>query len=156
MQNQVESVRDRLVGQVREILVAWRDLRRALRAGLPLALADTAADLGDQLERLIHPGFISATPPEQLPELPRYLRAMTLRLERARRDPQRDRERAGRVRHWSHAYWSQPPQQREQPQWRAFRWLLEELRVATFAQELGTREPVSEQRLRHRWRELAA
>ena len=75
--------------------------------------------------------------------MPRYLRAVAVRAERAALSPAKDAEKAAALVPFADWETHVPPVQRE-----AFRWLLEEFRVSVFAQELGTAQPVSAQRLR--------
>jgi ATP-dependent helicase HrpA len=117
-----------------------------------------SADIRQQLERLLAPGWLARTRWERVQHLPRYLRAASLRLDKLRTDPARDarlaaevagietpyrREAAGRARHGT------PTAELEQ-----FGWLLEELRVSLFAQELRTPVPVSVKRLTKLWQTL--
>ncbi len=105
------------------------------------------ADLREQRDELLAPGFLRDTPASQLAHLPRYVRAMRLRAERLRHDPVRDQARMLQV----HGYWREYLKRRASgatpASLAAFRWLIEELRVSLFAQELGTPSPVSPKRL---------
>ncbi len=105
-------------------------------------------DLRAQLAGLVHPGFVRDTPPEAFNELPRYLKALALRAERALRDPTRDQQRMLEVQPFAKAL--DDARRRGialEAGWQALRWDLEELRVSLFAQELGTKRPVSAKRL---------
>jgi ATP-dependent helicase HrpA len=105
-------------------------------------------DLRAQLAGLVHPGFVRETPPEAFNELPRYLKALALRAERALRDPTRDQQRMLEVQPFAKAI--DDARRRGtalEPGWQTLRWDLEELRVSLFAQELGTKRPVSAKRL---------
>jgi len=105
-------------------------------------------DLRAQLAGLVHPGFVRETPPEAFNELPRYLKALALRAERALRDPTRDQQRMLEVQPFAKAL--DEARRRGialETGWQALRWDLEELRVSLFAQELGTKRPVSAKRL---------
>jgi ATP-dependent helicase HrpA len=105
-------------------------------------------DLRAQLQALIHPGFLRSTPASALRELPRYLRAMALRAERLRLDPQRDQARLLELQPFTTALEQARAAGREaDSRWQALRWEIEELRVSLFAQALGTRQPVSIKRL---------
>ena len=106
-----------------------------------------AADLRDQLARLIQPGFVADTPPLGLAELPRYLNAAATRLERAQRDPACERANRQSLLPLWQAFWHAYPPHADNPAWIELRWLLEELRVALFAPQLGTTQPVSVARL---------
>ncbi|MEP6668306.1 MAG: ATP-dependent RNA helicase HrpA [Chthoniobacter sp.] len=95
------------------------------------------------LQRLLPADFLARTPHAQLPHLFRYLRAIQIRAERAEVSPAKDAEKAKQL--LPFAKWENhvPEPQRE-----AFRWMLEEFRVSLFAQELGTAQPASAQRLK--------
>jgi ATP-dependent helicase HrpA len=142
----------RLVGTV---LTEYAALTKKL-GGMQKAFPQAAADIGAQLAELMPKKFILATPFERLQHYPRYLKAIALRLDKARNDPVRDTRLM--------ADWQAlgKPWERErnatlksgQPQdafLDEFRWLLEELRVALFAQELKTSSPVSVKRLQKMW-----
>ncbi len=119
------------------------------------ALARAATDIRAQLARLICKGFVSATPWEQLSHLPRYLKAMQLRLEKYPRDPDRDAKHAHSIAELWKRYEERLEKQRKagavDTRLEEFRWLLEELRVSLYAQELKTPFPVSYKRLDKIW-----
>jgi ATP-dependent helicase HrpA len=114
------------------------------------------ADIEAQLMRLFPAGFIADTPPAQLAHYPRYLKAIAARLDKLKADPARDAARMNEIAAL------QAPYLREQlarkgvadPKLDEFRWLLEELRVSLFAQELRTPMPVSVKRLQKVWDSL--
>ena len=107
-------------------------------------------DLREQLAALVHAGFSRELPVARLAELPRYLKAMALRAERLQADPRKDQARMIEARELEAAFRElcavARPSQRESCE--RVRWLLQEYRVQLFAQDLKTREPVSEKRLR--------
>jgi ATP-dependent helicase HrpA len=147
--------------RLRDLLATILREHRALRAKLSSAPNPSAvADLSAQLEALVYPGFLTATPPEWRTELPRYLRAAQLRSDKISARHPKDQEFQKRVQ----AAAKRLEQWRErQPAgwpWPAgvlrYRWLLEEFRVSLYAQTLGTRVPVSEKRLEEFWREAIA
>jgi ATP-dependent helicase HrpA len=114
-------------------------------------LDDIAAHLGS----LVHPGFLRETPAELLAEFPRYLKALALRVERALVDPAKDQSRMLDLKPYVEALDAFGGKQgAKQAAWREFRRDLEELRVQTFAQELGTRRSVSIKRLARQLEEL--
>jgi ATP-dependent helicase HrpA len=145
----------RTVGHVVAALSAWRTLEGEVRASSSLALLNTLQDVRDHAATLIHPGFISATPPRRLPHLVRYVRAASYRLEKAQANPHRDAELAWRVRDVEEAYAKAraahaagPTDPMRAAELTDVRWQIEELRVSLFAQQLGTDGPVSEKRIR--------
>ncbi len=109
------------------------------------------ADLRAQLSGLIYPGFIAATGARRLPDLVRYLRGMSRRLEKMPEALGRDAERMAAVQQvtadYQQALADLPPARRDDPDVRDVRWMIEELRVSLFAQTLGTSGPVSERRI---------
>ena len=108
-------------------------------------------DLRGQLAGLIHPGFLRQTPADALAQFPRYLKAMLVRAERAKRDPVKDQARMLELTPFADALAQAAAAGRgADPQWQALRWELEELRVQTFAQELGVRGSVSAKKLAQR------
>jgi ATP-dependent helicase HrpA len=108
-------------------------------------------DLRAQLARLVHPGFVAETGTRRLPDLVRYLRGMSRRLEKMPEALGRDAERMAVVQRVSEDYQQTladlPPARRDDPDVREVRWMIEELRVSLFAQTLGTSGPVSERRI---------
>lgn len=141
-----------------EVLALYHQIRLLLRRSDSLRQIESLNDIREQLSHLIYPGFISATSPERLEQLPRYLQAIIRRLEKLSADPGRDRSLLAAVRpHWER--WLARAEQHthkhiEDETLDAFRWLLEEYRVSLFAQELGTAQPVSEQRLWRLWKKV--
>jgi ATP-dependent helicase HrpA len=127
-------------------------------AALPASQARLGADVRSQRAALVYPGFFSATPWAQLTHLPRYLQALECRLAKAPIDPARDAKHAQTLaalweRYRARADANRVPHHVE-PALDAFRWLLEELKVSLFAQELRTPFPVSYKRLEKAWAEL--
>jgi ATP-dependent helicase HrpA len=100
---------------------------------------------------LVPKRFLDFTPWDQIPELPRYLKAMAIRAERAALNAAKDQERQKQVQPYVEAWqkWAaqKPTDPAELALLREFRWLVEELKVSLFAQELGTKKPVSARRL---------
>jgi ATP-dependent helicase HrpA len=140
----------RLVGQ---ILGEYHALPKKLQAIKAHAAAQ--ADLQSQLQALVHKRFVIETEHAQLAHFPRYLKAMQVRLDKLRADPARD---ARLMAEWQQAAapWqrAQKGAARGDPKMQEFRWLLEELRVSLFAQELRTPMPVSAKRLQKVWESL--
>ena len=103
---------------------------------------------GISVAGLVPPGFLRETPAEALAEYPRYLKALSLRAERALRDPVRDQARMLELKpFWDALVAARASGWAKDPAWQSLRWDLEELRVSLFAQELGTRRQVSAKRL---------
>jgi len=133
------------------ILAHVAELKPLLEAPLMGWARGNLDDLEQQLAALVHPGFLRDTPADALAQYPRYLRAMILRSERAKRDPPRDQARMLELRPFLDALdEAQARGLRERPQWQALRWDLEELRVSLFAQELGAKTGISAKKLAQR------
>ena len=148
------------IGQIAaETLEAYHEVRRLLRETTSPVWAEALADIHDQLAHLVYPGFLRQTPPEWLPHLPRYLRAIAVRLNKLRQAPDKDRLRRSDILRLWEACQRQlardAARERCNPELMRFRWLLEELRVSQFAQELKTIAPVSVKRLEEQWGRLA-
>ncbi len=114
------------------------------------------ADCTQQLQRLVPKNFLTATPWPQLQHVPRYLKAITQRLDKLRTDPARDAARLDELRPQEQRYWRLVAERKgaQDARMLEFRWLLEELRVSFFAQELRTPQPVSVKRLDKAWSQL--
>ncbi|WP_411851865.1 ATP-dependent RNA helicase HrpA [Stenotrophomonas sp. LGBM10] len=133
------------------ILAHVAELKPQLEAPLMGWARGNLDDMEQQLAALIHPGFLRDTPADALAQLPRYLRAMILRAERAKRDPPRDQARMLELRPFLDAlHEAEQRGQRDRPQWQELRWDLEELRVSLFAQELGAKSGISAKKLAQR------
>jgi ATP-dependent helicase HrpA len=119
---------------------------------------EVVEDVMAQLGRLVPPRFLTVTPWAQLAHLPRYLKAIVMRLDKLRADPARDAQRLAELRPIESRFWRQLADRKgvADPRMEEFRWLLEELRVSLFAQELRTPQPVSVKRLEKAWSQLAA
>jgi ATP-dependent helicase HrpA len=141
----------KLVGAILTEQAALAKRLSSMNKAFPAACADISA----QLAALLPKHFIVDTPYERLQHYPRYFKAAGLRLDKLRADPARD---ARQLADWQSLA---KPFEREwinqvrsgvaDPALDEFRWLLEELRVALFAQELRTPSPVSVKRLQKMW-----
>jgi ATP-dependent helicase HrpA len=117
---------------------------------------EATADAQQQLQRLVPKRFLAATPWARLQHLPRYLKAIVLRLDKLRADPARDSARVAEMRPHEQRFWRLVGERKGVVDARLedYRWLLEELRVSFFAQELRTPQPVSVKRLDKVWGQL--
>jgi len=117
---------------------------------------DATQDASQQLQRMVGKRFIADTPWLQLQHFARYLKAIVLRLDKSRADPARDAQKLAELRPQESRYWRLVAERKgvQDERLREFRWLLEELRVSFFAQELRTPQPVSLKRLDKAWQQL--
>ena len=117
---------------------------------------DVADDVAAQLQRLMPKRFVSATPYAQLQHFPRYLKGITLRLDKLKGDPARDAQRMTELRPLDQRLVRRLAELKgtHDPRTDEFRWLLEELRISLFAQELRTPQPVSVKRLEKVWAQI--
>ncbi|MCW2313488.1 ATP-dependent RNA helicase HrpA [Rhodoferax antarcticus] len=117
---------------------------------------DATADAAQQLTRLMPKKFLSVTPWPSLQHFGRYQKAITARLEKYRADPARDNARLKELQPLEQRYWRLVAERKGvvDERLQEFRWLLEELRVSFFAQELRTPQPVSVKRLEKAWAQL--
>jgi ATP-dependent helicase HrpA len=113
-------------------------------------------DLQQQLNGLLPARFVSATPWDRLRHIARYLKAMTIRIDKVREDPARDAQRQAELAPLVQNLGRALAQRKGQVDTRLedFRWLVEELRVSLFAQTLRTPMPVSVKRLQKAWEAL--
>ena len=133
-----------------EYAVAARKIKDSKNA--PQATLDAA----QQLARLMPKRFLSVSPWGSLQHFARYQKAITARLEKYRVDPARDMTRMKELQPLEQRYWRLVAERKGvvDDRLQEFRWLLEELRVSFFAQELRTPQPVSVKRLEKAWAQL--
>lgn len=130
--------------------------------GLPKRLqnipAAAATDIQAQLQGLVHKRFLTENEYTQLAHFPRYLKAINVRLEKLRADPARDTKLMAEWQSAAAPYLRQAKDRQAgkntDPKLVEFRWMLEELRVSLFAQELRTPMPVSAKRLQKVWESM--
>ncbi|MBR6458999.1 MAG: DUF3418 domain-containing protein [Actinomycetaceae bacterium] len=143
----------RISGLVAEICTQASEVKAACKEQSSLALLATLSDIKKHVSSLLYEGFLGATPPDRLSDIVRYLRADSIRLAKAEENPGRDDSLA-----WQLQQVTDMVAQAERDaidtgndelsaRCEQARWLVEELRVSLFAQQLGTREKVSPQRI---------
>jgi ATP-dependent helicase HrpA len=133
-------------------------LLMAQQAKMPATVNRLKRDVEQQVQELVHRRTLSQTPWEYLQHLPRYLKALRLRIEKQPANPDRDGKNAASVgilwKNWTDEMEKQRQQDKLTPDLQNFRWLIEELRVSLFAQELKTPFPVSIKRLEKIWHDI--
>jgi ATP-dependent helicase HrpA len=151
---------ERLARQTLEILKLWHGLQKRFKGKIDLAQAMALNDIKLQLSNLVYPGFVRETPAQWLKEIPRYLKAVEQRLDKIGSQVQRDRVWSGELAGYWEQYQARLGKHRKEgkrdPQLELYRWLLEEYRVSLFAQQLGTKQAVSDKRLSKQWSQVEA
>ncbi|MBI1377849.1 MAG: ATP-dependent RNA helicase HrpA [Frankiales bacterium] len=155
----LEGLRDRAGDDLlRVVRSAAASLELATEARMRLAAVTSPKlmamkyDVTAQLDALLPDGFLALAGTDRLADLQRYLRAVLRRLDTAPQDTARDAVRQAEIdavtADWEATLEALAPAERDTDDARAVRWMIEELRVNLFAQNLGTRHPVSEKRIR--------
>lgn len=171
------QVKDKLQHEAEEIckavlnvLVENQQLAKKLKGNIPFNLLNCISDIKMQQQNLIYKGFVTQTSLLWLKRLPRFLKAMQLRIDKAKNDYRKDELNQKQIEPLWNCYAktkaeiekniSDDPRQSEtyfpDPELQQYRWLIEELRVSLFAQELKTSQPVSVKRLEKKWQEVNA
>jgi ATP-dependent helicase HrpA len=141
-----------------EVLAEYHQLNKKLKGTLSPSTLQAAADIREQLKHLVYPGFVNQTPIEWLREYPRYFKAISKRLEKLPAAAARDRQHMMEI----NPLWQDYLERKAAKEQRGVmdatlercRWMIEELRVSLFAQELRTRMPVSVQRIRKQFGDM--
>lgn len=137
--------------QVEQILTTVFNINKRLKGRADMTMALALSDIKAQMGGLIYRGFVTRNGWKRLPDTLRYLQAIERRLEKLPVDPNSDRVRMLKVEKlqqtWSSWLHKLPQTRREDADVQDVRWMIEELRVSYFAQQLGTRFPVSEKRI---------
>jgi len=151
---------ERLARQTLEVLKLWHGLQKRFKGKIDLSQAVALNDIKQQLANLVYPGFVRETPSDWFKELPRYLKAVELRLEKLGAQVQKDRVWSGELGNLWAQYKARADKHAQEgkrdEQLTLYRWLLEEYRVSLFAQQLGTKVPISDKRLSKQWSQVEA
>jgi len=157
-----ESVRDTVsatvvdtmftaVSEVAAVLAAHRAAERSLKQANSMSLLPALTDMRQQMERLVFPGFVSVAGLDRLRRIRVYLQGVDARVQKLLQNPGRDatwmREVTVATDRYVDAGGTFPPAVGAHPELVHARWMLEEFRLSLFAQELGTAETVSLQRI---------
>ncbi len=149
---------ERLARQTLEVLKLWHGLQKRFKGKIDLSQAVALNDIKQQLANLVYPGFVRETPSAWFKELPRYLKAVELRLEKLGGQVQKDRVWSGELSNLWAQYKARADKHAQEgkrdEQLTLYRWWLEEYRVSLFAQQLGTKVPISDKRLSKQWSQV--
>ncbi len=147
-----------IIGLVIQVLSSNQAIRKQLKGQLNLAWANVYQDVGGQLESLVSSEFVAQTPLAVMSDLPRYMKAIDHRLTRFAQQLPKENAWVQELRDWQQRYLQ--AQKRCLPYspmaiaLQDFYWQLQEYRVSLFAQQLGTKHPVSSKRLLKQWQEI--
>ncbi|QAV24754.1 ATP-dependent RNA helicase HrpA [Proteus hauseri] len=137
--------------QVEAILTQVFAINKRLKGRVDISVAFALSDIKAQLSQLVFPGFVTSHGWKRLADIPRYLSAIEKRMEKLAIDPNRDRAQMSRVENviqqWQQWLGKLTEKQKQQDDVQNIRWMIEELRVSLFAQQIGTPFPISDKRI---------
>lgn len=137
--------------QVEKCLTLAYELHKRLKGKLDFTMAFALSDIKSQIDRLIYPEFVTQTGYQRLNDLHRYLTAIARRLDKLVIDSNADRAKMLRIEQVQEAYkqlLNKLPKSKAIPdEVLEIRYMIEELRVSLFAQQLGTKYPISDKRI---------
>ncbi|HHR6035799.1 TPA: ATP-dependent RNA helicase HrpA [Providencia alcalifaciens] len=137
--------------QVEQILTAVFAINKRLKGRVDFSMALSLSDVKAQMSGLVFKGFVTEQGWKRLPDILRYLNGIERRLEKLAIDPNRDRAQMSKVEHvqtlWQQWMSKLTPLQKQLPEVQEVRWMIEELRISLFAQQLGTPYPISDKRI---------
>jgi len=143
---------------VTELHASYHRINKQLSGKVNLQTVPVLNDVRSQLAALIYPHYLSETPPEWLAQLPRYMQAIEVRLEKYQRNLRQQVLWSEELGQWAQRL--QVAKAKAETRGAVsvelldLRWWLEEYRISLFAQELGTRFKISEKRLKQRFTEV--
>lgn len=137
--------------QVEQLLTLTFEINKRLKGKMDFTMAFALSDIKNQLAGLIYPGFVEKTGYARLPDIHRYLQAIDKRIDKLAQDVNRDRAAMLRVEQCQQAYQQLlaklPKSKPHSAEVLEIRYMIEELRVSLFAQQLGTKYVVSDKRV---------
>ncbi|KEI72684.1 ATP-dependent RNA helicase HrpA [Endozoicomonas elysicola] len=143
---------------INEVFRIAQGVSRQLKGKITFDRALALADIKQHLQRLLRPGFMMDAGMEWLSHYPRYFKAIEVRLEKLPAQVNRDRAWTEELTVLQQKYEKRQEAHTQHkivdPNLQQFYWMIEEYRVSLFAQQLGTRFPVSDKRLRKLWEEV--
>ncbi|WP_298440319.1 ATP-dependent RNA helicase HrpA [uncultured Ferrimonas sp.] len=144
--------------KVEKILTTWGAVKKRLKGRISLDIAFAMSDIQAHLDRLVYKGFVADSGWSRLDDIVRYLKAVERRLEKLPVDPNRDRVQLLKIQKAEQSYNQAvakiPKGQAVPDALVEIRWMLEEFRVSSFAQTLGTKYPISDKRISNALAEL--
>lgn len=147
----VNEVTVDIAQKVEQILTLTHQLNQRLKGKMDFTMAFALSDMKSQISGLIYQGFVQKSGYARLPDLLRYLQAIDKRMDKLAQDVNRDRAAMLRVEQVQQAYQQLlaklPKSKPISDEVAEIRYMIEELRVSLFAQQLGTKYQVSEKRV---------
>ncbi|MCP1436755.1 ATP-dependent helicase HrpA [Erwinia persicina] len=144
--------------KVEQILTAVFAINKRLKGRVDMTMALALSDIKAQMNGLVYRGFVTGNGWNKFADTLRYLQAIERRLEKLPVDPHSDRARMVKIEKvqqaWQGWFNKLPPVCRDDEDVKEIRWMIEELRVSYFAQQLGTPYPVSEKRIQQAMDEI--
>ena len=151
MRENVNEVTVDIAQKVEQILTLTHQLNQRLKGKMDFTMAFALSDMKSQISGLIYQGFVQKSGYARLPDLLRYLQAIDKRMDKLAQDVNRDRAAMLRVEQVQQAYQQLlaklPKSKPISDEVAEIRYMIEELRVSLFAQQLGTKYQVSEKRI---------
>ena len=148
------ELNDTVVGiakKVEQILTSVFNINKRLKGRVDMTMALALSDIKAQMGGLVYRGFVTGNGWKRLGDTLRYLHAIERRMEKLAVDPHSDRARMMKVetvkQAWNTWFNKLPLERRDDEEVQDIRWMIEELRVSFFAQQLGTPYPISEKRI---------
>lgn len=139
-----------LAKQIAQPLAEYHAIAKRMSGNMPITALNAIKEIKQQLNYLIHQGFIHHTPDEALKRLPLYFQAIGHRLDKIKTDPTRDRQWMNEVApHWQR--YLNNVNNNSSAQFQQYRWMIEEFRISLFAQSIKTAYPISAKRLDKQW-----
>lgn len=151
IKGEINDIIVEIASQVERILTLNYEITKKLKGRMDLSLALSLADIKKQLSQLIYKGFVADSGYQKLPDIYRYLQAIDKRIEKLFLDPNKDRLHLIVIERVTELYLKLQQQEKYKTHElliKQLRWMIEELRVNLFAQQLGTPYPISEKRIK--------
>lgn len=143
---------------INDVFRLAQGISRQLKGKISFDQAIALADIKQHVQRLLQPGFMTLAGMEWLSHYPRYFKSIAVRLEKLPAQVGRDRAWTEELTVLQQKYENRRAAHRQHKlidsNLQQFYWMIEEYRVSLFAQQLGTRFPVSDKRLRKLWEEV--
>lgn len=137
--------------QVEQILTTAHAINKRLKGRVDINMAFSLSDIKSQMSGLIYKNFVTQSGWQRLNDILRYLQAIERRMDKLAVDPNKDRVQLLKVEHVQDKYRQLlnklPAYKTIAPEIADIRWMIEELRVSYFAQQLGTAYPISDKRI---------